>query len=763
MGPGIPNPILWGGGDPLDELGKIERSVRFRSSASSYFTKTFTSQDDTWTAHFWIKRAETNAVQTIVGSRYASGQIGVINIENDALKCANSGSGSNAISTALYRDYSAFLPVTVTAVAGGLRKIYVEDTLVASASAGAAPFLFTNTAGYVNTIGRYGDSASNYLGAYLANFIYVAGRELPPSTFGLRNTRTGQWRPRSKASIRAAVAIGGGTRNGWGNNGFFLTFDDTSSVTALGYDRSQSDSDTTGNNWTPVNISLTSGTTYDSTPDTPTDNCCVLNQLDKHAGIAVSQGGLYAALSTNIAGTGAVKGSISVSYGKWFWELTTGTIPSGRPYMSVGIAPSQGINVSTINTFGFGSTNESYAYLSASGNKMTGGVSSAYGAAWPTTGVVIGVALDLDNGTLEFFRNGVSQGVAFTGISGSFAPAIGLYTDPASSPMAMNAYANFGQQPFVYEPPAGFKPLSFKNLIMRYPVMKSTASFITKVDSGANIRTTLEASSSWDKWIRIYKRRDATEGWRWQFWDDPDNYLDSSGNGAKAAFPTLVGTSYIGYAIKVSAQNGVATGRLVHTSGAADILLDGLANSKKTILLKNEATGSWFWYHPNLTAGKLLYLDDSTLGETTDGTISSITSSGFTVASTLASGTYRWIAFADTPGFLAVGGFTTNGVADGPFMHMGISPALALFRLKQSGDLPILDAVRNPTNLANSVLYLDGTDPETSPSTINNGDLISNGFKSRCATSAPEDINYNSGTGGIYVAFGQPFRYSNAR
>ena len=41
-----------------------------------------------------------------------------------------------------------------------------------------------------------------------------------------------------------------------------------------------------------------------------------------------------------------------------------------------------------------------------------------------TSGDIIGVALDLDNGSLVFYKNGVSQGTAFTGLAGGFRPAI---------------------------------------------------------------------------------------------------------------------------------------------------------------------------------------------------------------------------------------------------------------------------------------------------------------------------------------------------
>lgn len=747
MGPGIPNPMLWGSGDPLDEFGKIERSIRLRASAGAYFTRAFASQDDTWTAHFWIKRSDTSAVQTIAGTRYASGQIGVINIENDALKCANSGSGSNATSSGLFRDYAAFIPVTVTAVAGGLRKIYVEDNLVASAAAGAAPFLFTNAAGYVNTIGRYGDSASNYLGAYLANFAYVAGRELTPSTFALRHPRTGQWRPKTKAAIRSSVAAGGGTRNGWGANGFFLPFDGTSSVAALGYDRSQSDTDTTGNNWTPNNISLTPGATYDSMLDTPTNNFCVLNPVSS-VGMTLANGNLDFTTSLAAAPQNGF-GTVHMRKGKFQFEVQPTWISSNNSTVVIGICGS------TSNVSEFYSQSTGYAYRGNGQKCSSGGAFVAYGSALDLNGIVGGV-FDADLGTLEFFLNGVSMGVAFTGIpAGDYVVAVA----DTGTTVNWGGNINCGQRPFAY-PVVGAKGISTKSLPVRYPVMRSADAFVAKTDSGANIKTALEAASPWDKWIRIYKRRDAAEGWRWQFSDDSGYYLDSSASAAKAAFPTLAGTSYVGYALKVAASNGVATGRLVHTNGVADTVTDGLVNSRKAVILVNEAGSNWYFYHPDLTAGKLLYLN-STAAETADTTISSVTASGFTVAAALASGTYRWIAIAEIDGFIKLGFYTGNGGADGPVIQANFSAAFAMAkRFDSANSCHVRDTARNAGNPTNYFLYPHLAAQEDSA--YGASDINSDVLKIRVDSTQPA-VNAASGKYGFVSIAAFPFRYANAR
>ena len=57
-------------------------------------------------------------------------------------------------------------------------------------------------------------------------------------------------------------------------------------------------------------------------------------------------------------------------------------------------------------------------YYSATGQVYLDGSASSYGATFNTNGTIIGVAFDRDNLTLEFYKNGVSQGKNSTKISG---------------------------------------------------------------------------------------------------------------------------------------------------------------------------------------------------------------------------------------------------------------------------------------------------------------------------------------------------------
>lgn len=132
----------------------------------------------------------------------------------------------------------------------------------------------------------------------------------------------------------------------------------------------------------------------------------------------------------------------SFSTGKWYWEIKITNIGSGGANEClVGI----GTSAATLGNY-LGSDTFGWAYDS-SGQKQHGS-GPAYGATF-TTGDVIGIALDLTAGTITFYKNGISQGVAFTGISGTLFPMV---SGGANAVMT----CNFGATAFVYTPPTGF-------------------------------------------------------------------------------------------------------------------------------------------------------------------------------------------------------------------------------------------------------------------------------------------------------------------
>ena len=201
--------------------------------------------------------------------------------------------------------------------------------------------------------------------------------------------------------------------------------------------------------------SMDATTDTDSLIDTPTNyeatpnnggNYCTLNPLQSTT--TLSNGNLDSAGGSGWSGTA---GTFGMSSGKWYFEYDNVV---GNEHL-VGVVPS---TTYTLNT------TSAYAYGSESGGKYspTGGSNQSYGSAW-TTGDVIGIAFDADNGNLYFYKNGTVQNsgtAAFTGLtSGPYLPSV------VQNGSSRSASLNFGQRPFAYPPGGSGGPSSdYKSL-----------------------------------------------------------------------------------------------------------------------------------------------------------------------------------------------------------------------------------------------------------------------------------------------------------
>jgi hypothetical protein len=303
-----------------------------------------------------------------------------------------------------------------------------EETSFSTATYPTQNFVGFMNAARPHWIGRYISNNSNNFDGYLSEINFIDGQALGPENFGETNS-DGVWVPKKYTGT-------------YGTNGFYLPFDDGTSATTLGYDRSGN-----GNNWTASGISTTAGATYDWMEDTPTNNYAVLNPLQKRWAVALET---FSAGNLTVTSTSASSdycfGSMAVESGKWYWEVTITNAGSASTTRAVGV--DGGKLQSSVPT--------DVVFYIGDGTKSIAGSASAYGATY-TTNDVIGVALDKDAGTVTFYKNNASQGAI---------------TLPTSVPLvAANAPGtstgvhdfNFGQRPFAYTPPAGFKALCTKN------------------------------------------------------------------------------------------------------------------------------------------------------------------------------------------------------------------------------------------------------------------------------------------------------------
>ena len=169
------------------------------------------------------------------------------------------------------------------------------------------------------------------------------------------------------------------------------------------------------------------------------------NPLDKGSAVTLSNGNLTMSATTGF-NNGNVRATKGVSSGKWYWEIKA---ISGA-YFMIGIG-----NINASLVAGDWSGNNTRLYYS-SGTKYPGAL--AYGATY-TTNDVIGVALNMDTGTLTFYKNGVSQGVAFTDVKSAVGATIYPYQSCGNFSLAYSVTANFGATTFSYPIPTGYLAL----------------------------------------------------------------------------------------------------------------------------------------------------------------------------------------------------------------------------------------------------------------------------------------------------------------
>ena len=442
----------------------INQSLRFNDNDSAYLSRTPASAGNRKTATFstWVKRANIGVHSSLLSvNSNTSGTVGFhVRFDSTSGLIVQIDDGTTSygvITQALFRDPSAWYHVvveldTTEASSSNRLKIYVNGVQQSTTTQFGSPpaqnadtFLNATRQHNIGVRQRATSTLDLYLDAYLAETHFIDGQALDADSFG--EFKSGVWIPKAYAGS-------------YGTNGFHLDFGNSAD---LGNDVSGQ-----GNDWTANNLSAT-----DQVLDSPTNNFATLNVIDSES--TLSEGNLQQVTPTS--GRGATRASFGVSSGKWYWEVlaksSTGTGALNQ-YM-VGIAGTQ----EDLTGRYIGETTDSYAYFGYNGRTYNGTYPYViYGAAY-TANDIVGVALDLDTGSLTFYKNNSTQGQAYTGLAGTYAPALSDASDTATSTFV----ANFGQDSsfagnktaqgntdangigdFYYTPPSGYLALCTANL-----------------------------------------------------------------------------------------------------------------------------------------------------------------------------------------------------------------------------------------------------------------------------------------------------------
>ena len=445
-------PVLGGngavGGFSIDNSLRFNRDI---DNASLTRTPSSASNRKTWTFSAWVKRCIGAGGDVVLGYSSSANDYGALyfhNNPNDGLLRIYDIQGGNFVfnlsSNHTLRDVSAWYHFVISAdttqaTASNRLKMYINGVQVTSFATATYPsqnadLLVNNNC--LHAIGRYADVNTGHIHGYMADVYLIDGQQLSPTDFGEFDEDSGIWKPKEYEGT-------------YGTNGFKLNFSNSGS---LGADQSGN-----GNNFTPTNLAST-----DQTTDTPTNNFATFNALFKRASVnpTFSEGNLKVVQG---ASNGIAYSTQGVSSGKWYVEIKVDNVGTGTR-----------CGILEPSAYDNGNPDTQALYYQENGTKNNKGSASSYGASY-TTGDIIGIALDADNGTLAFYKNGVSQGTAFTGLDTNTTWLIGCHGYGSSSSQS----GNYGNPPFAissgnsddngygnfeYAPPSGYLALCTQNL-----------------------------------------------------------------------------------------------------------------------------------------------------------------------------------------------------------------------------------------------------------------------------------------------------------
>lgn len=755
----------------------IDCSLRFRSSASAYLNRTpaSTSNRKTWTWSGWVKRGAF-ATGTIFTAKNGATYDEIRFSDNTIRLFLNGATSADVVTTPVYRDPSAWYHLviildTTQSTAANRIQILVNGVQVTALSTAIYPSQNYDGTFNNNTQHAIGYSIQNlglYFDGYLAEVNFIDGQALTPSSFGEFSTETGVWVPKKYTGT-------------YGTNGFYLDFKTNTSATTLAYDKSGN-----GNNWTANNISTTAGATYDSMTDVPTPyadggtgrgNYCVMNAVKKNSAVTLTDGNLYISSSS---GAYPSFGSIVMDeVNGWYAEFTI-VSNDGNLGPVIGVADA--------------STNES----TQQNVYVTKGV--AYrrdGSVYKDNAFVIGSMTALTNGAILsvaykagkvwFAINGTWQNsgnpAAGTGPCATASTPIDGYTFATNGYSGAQVAANFGQRPFAYTPPTGFKSLNTFNL--PDPVIKKPNQYMdaTTYTGNGGTQSIVNAAGFQPDLVWAKCRSSPSDHALYDSVRGIYQDLASSTTGAETTQTTGLisfnangfttgsysklnasGPTYVGWQWKKGATPGFDIVTYTGT-GVARTVSHNLGVAPKMIIVKQRSgVSNWETYHTSLGAAYYVVLDgtNAQINSTVVWNNTSPTSSVFSLGAggNNASGqTYVAYLFAEIPGFSKFGSYTGNGSTDGPFVYCGFRPKYVLIKnASQAYDWYIHDTARDTYNAMNKELYPNASGAEVASSRV--FDALSNGFKVRDSNAG---INA-SGNTYIYAAFAEnPFKYSNAR
>ena len=762
---------------------EIEQSVRFNSVDDAKLSRTPDSDGSTttFTISLWVKRSTTTIINSMYQGFSGTSSAGNLRwlLDGRLQFYDNDGTGNGLLTTALFRDPSSWYHIvaiwdTSNATSTDRLRLYSNGDRITSFDSSTFPAVnyattYFNRSAYVQQIG-FTSSGSTYSDFLLAEYNFIDGTAVEPSSFGETNSDTGQWVPKEY-------------EGSYGTNGFYLKGQDSS---ALGDDTSGN-----GNDFSSSGLFAN-----DQMSDSPTSNHCTWNPLQTGTTItSMSDGNLVLSGTSGAAAKWMSLGTMPVSSGKWYYEVTSGGTRIGAGFTTSGSLTQANLNTGPIDvaaeTFVITNAGEIYYGTTDSGN-----TTPAFGS-----GVTMGFALDADEGKAWVTVNGSDWADSSSGTSGdptdgsnpTWTQTIGtpvqpLCGDTSGGSFVTLATANFGQSAFAYTPPTGYNAWNTDNLPA--PAIEDpSAYFQTTLYEGDGSTQSIDqdGNSTFSPNFVWIKNRDAADAHAlFDTVRGATEVLSSNSTAAEATNDdTLTAFESDGFAIgddvivNTNAESYVAWQWAEGATPGLDIIAYTGNGSNRTIAhnlgvkpgmfivkARDRDDANWGVYHSAVGATKSLFLqsagaafDSDEYFNDTEPTASVFTL-GVNAQGNTDTKTYIAYVFAPVEGFSAFGSYAGNSSTNGPMVNLGFRPAFLICKVGtgSTGSWRLFDTTRNPSNVTNKLIYPNLSNAEATSAEL---DILSNGFKIRVA--GGNDIN-DSGDTIVYAAFAEsPFKTANAR
>ncbi len=768
---------------------KGERSLRFYNNRYLSRAISSTGSRRIATLSVWLKKSQrygsTRVLQdTIVGGSAEAadfiGFTGAYTFDNNRIIVSmNNSFDCYLVTTRRFIDNAAWGHLVVAidttqAVDSDRLKIYWNGSQITSFVVARYPtmnydFIDWNLSGKNMLFGAIAGPTFGFNG-YMAHLYWIDGQQLTASSFGRTDATTGQW---------VVKAYSGS----YGTNGNYLRFTSNSTVNSLGTDFSGN-----GNNFTANNMSIT--TYRDDMIDGPSfENYTTwdVNSPSRTTPRTLTYGNLREINS--VAGAGFVRSTLGMKTGKWYAEFYP--LASGTPTECMfGIIQMDAL----FNNYP-GSDNFGIAYRGSNGNTYKNGSATTYGNTF-TSGDTIGIAFDADNGKIFFSKNNVWQN-AGDPVAGTNPAYSSISTDQpwhfcsGSQAFAREAAANFGQYPFTYTAPTGYKTLNSYNLGIP-AIINPSLFFDVALHNGAVVPVVVNSLLFSPNFLWIKQRNDNVSHYLFDTSRSSNIPIFSNSTGAEGAAIVGLTLDANGYTLPanttgISTNSGTFVGwnwKENVTAGFDIVTYTGDNTTNRLIghnlgaapefaLIKSRATGSWYQWHRDYgLLGQNYYgISDSSSGvigpintNSPFGT-GSWTTTDFMVTNNatnnLNNTAVNYVAYLwrSIPGYSSIFSFVGNGHPDGPMVYTGFSPKYFMYFVAAPGDSgsPIIDISRSPFNAADKLVSKHLANAEISSFDFY---ILSNGFKIGTGQTA---LNWSANK--IYgMAFAEvPFKYARSR